>query len=240
MLSGFKMAKARKEIKTLDSGKTVISIYGEDGRLTCEDHVYRSANSLVAISYFFEGDSLLAETYFVGSKKASKKKYEEERVKYADMPPAGVRANELENLKPLLRQERESWIEEFNSHVKDSRAAILMDEEREISINSKSSILLADSIVRNIKLRLDEKLLSAKHVSDRLGKYGIGEAWIISAVDTEGDFQEIDCEGVIVRLPSDRDLRRKFFLMNDRLARKDGFSGAMDDGQTYEYMIRIP
>jgi hypothetical protein len=233
------MAGYKQVFEKLESGKTIIRAYDNDGALVEESHVYRT-RPVVSITLAFKDGKIVDESYMVDLKSVSRKKYEDASKKFSDMPLAGSALSEAENIKEIKKIEHNEWIKEFKQHIandalakeRDSRLMTILGEDGVISID--------DNISSNVSVFFNQSIgRKISSIISRLNRYEISEIWIVGVDKDVFDEKKIDCKGMIIGLPRDDAKRADFFVMADKIAREDGFSGDMDDGQRYAFLRKI-
>ena len=122
------MPRARTETETLESGKAIVRLYDdESGHLVSEEHSHGTAD--IAITLVYEDGKKIAERYICKRRLVKRKKYEEARRAFPDMPAADTSIRDASaELVQLEAEEKRQSASARQRHVADAANAKQNDE----------------------------------------------------------------------------------------------------------------
>jgi hypothetical protein len=217
----------------LPSGKTIIRQYDDKGQLASEMHAHGAVD--IALMMEFADGTKVGEMYVVKDRLASRKRYEQAREQFPDMPvPDSSLEDASAELIKAANKERRLRQRARKRHQPDPKSARQIDAfclalmkrgKREDAVTwVKSSQNALGELSPAASQRLVEKLL-------RLGCRRIHACEI--AVYDDG---AANTGHLVVELPAEAALRKAVLQEIDRLAAAQGYSGELDDGQRYAYL----
>ena len=215
------------------SGKQVARRFDAEGRLASETYTYGAVDIGLIIDYVAGED--VRETYILKNQLASRKRYEQGRAQFPDMPPANASCvDTFQELSSARAQER-----------RDRRKAARTREpnpEKATQNDAFCRALMARGTRANAPEWLKEKSNTlgelthhaSKRLVARLQQRGCKQ---IHACDiTTYDQLGSNTGHLVVELPDEAGARAAILRQVDRLAHEQGLSGDFDDGQHYAYI----
>ena len=223
----------RLDHEQLPSGKQIIRKFDADGRMISESHAYGLID--ISIQSHFSAGVKVSETYIVNKRLVSRKRYDQVREAYADMPPSDPNIEDVgAQLIKGMRDERREWGKAARSHVPDRAAAAKTDAFCQ-SMLEKGKTANALTWIKSKKHTLGELSHSrSRKIIERLAELGAKRV-LVCDVD-QYDNGEENTGQLVVDLPKDSVKRKSLFREVDRLAAKQGFRGEFDNGQQYVYV----
>ena len=228
------MPRARTEVVTLASGKAITRLYDdESGELIKEDHSYGIAD--IAISWDFRDGHKTSETYVCKRRLVKRRRYEQARLAYPDMPAADPSMRDFgSELLQLAADERKQFAAAGRVHVADTANARNSDDFclRMIDAGRQAAaqawLEAREHSLGELSWKRSRALVAKLH---RLGARAIHVCQIRAYPDgTENS------GNLVVEMPNEPAKRKSLLKEIDRLAREQGYEGDMDDGQRYSYV----
>lgn len=221
-------------VERLPSGKLIVTTSYIDGQVL---EIQRFGDE-IAIHRNFNGDECSAESYFGPKGYISRRRYEQLREGYPDMPAAG-RGPELESAnQQAIKAEHVEWKKLFKCHQPDKRAAEKNDQECLMVIHEEGTMRYSEwSSYPKAQITGLEKKKGASLLKG-IQKSGAVEIFM-AGIEKHGQGRVIS-KSMVVELPLrevDPEVRERVFLAIDKAARIFGFDGPFDDNQTYVHLL---
>jgi hypothetical protein len=215
------------------SGKHVTRRFDADGRLASETHTYGAVDIGLIIDYVAGED--VRETYIIKNQLVSRKRYEQGRTQFPDMPPANASCvDTFQELSAARAQER-----------RDRRKAARTREpnpEKASQTDAFCRALMARGTRANAFEWLEEKSNTLGELTNHASKQLVTKLQRVGCRQVHAcDITTYDQLGsntghLVVELPDEGGARAAVFRQVDRLAWEQGLSGDFDDGQHYAYI----
>jgi hypothetical protein len=221
-----------RDHQQLPSGKQIIRNFNAEGQMFSETHSYGLD---ISIHSQFRAGVKTSETYIVNKRLVSRRRYDQVREAYPDMPPSDPNVEDVgAELLKAMRDERRQRSKAARSHVPDGTEAARTDAfcqsmlEKGKTANARTWIKSKEHTLGELSHARSRKLI------ERLAELG---AKRMSVCDIDQyDNGEENTGHLVVELPKDSVKRKSLFCEVDRLAAKQGFRGEFDNGQQYVYV----
>lgn len=105
-------------------------------------------------------------------------------------------------------------------------------DEKCIAVINQPNTFAFDTLPLEKIVHGGENIKNVRQMLKKFADFGCGGIWIHGDTSTSG--KQIFTEFLIVELPTDAKLRRKFFIECDKIDRKTGYDGEFDHGQKYK------
>jgi len=217
--------------EVLPSGKTIAKWFDRNGGIVREMHTYGTLEISLQITYTHPKSW---ETYFVKRKLATRKKYEQARLAYPDMPAANVEIIDTNaELLSAAREQKRSEAHSANRHTPDPARGKTLDEWCEKLIAETNGVD-AYGWFENPKATLGEmNRANGKRLLTALKNLGCDKVFACDIDRTNSPHENTG--NLVIELPTDANNRASVFKKIARIAQEQGYSATLDDGQSYIY-----
>lgn len=213
--------------ETLPTGKMIVRYYDAKGRVEKIVHRYGTAICLLRTEPL-EGEA--TEMYMVRGKVVDATKYAKHALEYADMPAPMAEQDATAAAEDVAAEEHAQWTRTFDAHSPRG--------ERGNELDHASSKLLEEALPGEAREWLARKdfivssytLTRSKGIFRELYRAGAKSVRLLGAYDDR--HKKFCIAGCVVELPQDS-TRRQVLLKCDQIARLNGETGYLDDGQHY-------
>jgi hypothetical protein len=217
---------------TLPSSKAEHREFDEAGRLTAERHGYGML--AIALHRTYPVGSAVEETYYVKRRLVPRAAYEKARLQYPDMPAAdGTLPDVGKDLSLAVAADTRRERERAKRHVPDAERAAKLDHFCRGLVQA-GGIDAREWIPRSRnRLGVRSRRASVALVASLL-KHAAGAIWVCDTevLDVDGETSD----HLVVELPNEPGPRAQLLRYLARLAREQGYSGDVDDGQRFAYV----
>jgi len=228
--------KTTSECLRLPTGKQIVREFDADQNMVSEMHSYGKDGLLdIAISFSFDHGRKTSEMYLHNRRLVSRKTYERQRSKYPDMPPPGSSMEDATAaLLKLAAREKREHSKAAKAHMPDTAKARELDHFCKELIGAGRCENAAQWVQSKGHTLGEMTPIASRRLVDKLVKLG---AVVIHACKIDSYEHGRENTGhVVVELPSAAPARTALLKEIDRLARRQGYEGDLDNGQKYAYV----
>lgn len=206
-----------------------------DAELDLRSEKFRSPDNRLTVEFHYDRGLISGVFCFAAASLISSRRYEKERVRYPGMPPVGPGQTDGDaTLKLLLKEERQARRERNCAASPDPAIAAQRDAFCQAILDDGAPVEAFGWMTGRRNTLGERDRTASRRLMDRLASCG-PEA-VYACEREELDAGAWSAASLVVRLPQDRESRRKLFAFAEKLAEKQGFEDGADHGQSLLFL----